>query len=127
MSQNTRNSISVFGLNMRTTSSLEAFNGELGKLFQKHPNIWSFIDSLKLFEFQKSNILQQKVDENHVLFERRHQKDQKRERDISELTKLLKNKTLTPNQFLKEIASRRMFRSKGAVQKIPINSQHFTI
>lgn len=112
---------------MRTTSSLEAFNGELGKLFQNHPNIWSFMDSLKLFEFQKSNILQQKSDENHVCFERRHQKDRKRDRDIKELTELLKKKRISPHQFLREIASRRMFRSKGVVQKISINLQHFII
>lgn len=106
---------------MRTTSSLETLNGELGKLIQPHPNIWSFMDNLKLIEFQKSNILMQKVHENHVCFERKRPKDQERERDIRDLTKLLKNKKISSHQFLEEIASRRMFRSKGAVQKIHIN------
>lgn len=108
---------------MRTTSSLEALNGELGKLFQMHPNIWSFMDSLKLIEFQKSNTLKQQVAENRVCFERKHQKDQIRERDISELTRLLKNKRLSPQQFLREIASRRMFRPKGVSAVISADSK----
>lgn len=51
--KNDENPLSVFGLNMRTTSSLESLNSLLGQLIPTRPNIFKFVDGIKIHEFTK--------------------------------------------------------------------------
>lgn len=51
--KNEENPLSVYGLNMRTTSSLESLNSVLGRLIPKRPNIFKFVDGIKIHEFTK--------------------------------------------------------------------------
>lgn len=52
--QNSKDSISVAELNMRTTSSLESINSQMGRSFPKHGHVWQFIEQLKYHEYSKS-------------------------------------------------------------------------
>lgn len=107
--QNERNSLSVFGINMRTTSSLESLNATLKRWFPSHPHIYKFLECLKLFEFSKALDMLEAVRTGAPTpeqLQRKKKKDQKREDKIKYLTDLLEyNGFMTAEQFLRLFAA----------------------
>lgn len=52
--KNERSPLSVYQINMRTTSSLEAMNSQINRSFGlKQPNIFKFMGCLKMHEYRK--------------------------------------------------------------------------
>lgn len=99
------NTISVAYLNMRTTSSVESLNAEIGRSFPKRGNIFGFIHNLKLFDYGKV------YDMRRLLIEiprgqlnRKHKKDRKRDEKISHFTSLLSKNAITPDEFLNVVS-----------------------
>lgn len=93
VSQNKRNSLSVFNANMRTTSSLESVNSVLGRSFPLHPHLFKFIENLQLFEFSKSLDMLELVASNAPVnhHQRRRERDQGRENKIRYFTRKLQD------------------------------------
>eukprot|EP00102_Acyrthosiphon_pisum_P026440 XP_016663650.1 PREDICTED: uncharacterized protein LOC107884971 [Acyrthosiphon pisum] len=46
------NMISVYGSEVRTNNYLESFHAQLLRYFGKHPNIWDFIQKIRILENQ---------------------------------------------------------------------------
>lgn len=101
------NPLSVCGINMRTTSSLESMNAVLKRTFPIHPHIFKFIDRLKVHEF--SNFLDMlkavRTEPSDKQLQRRKLKDRKRQAKIEELTAMLKSEeNISPGIFLEKMA-----------------------
>lgn len=99
--QNEKNPLSVFGLNMRTTSSMESLNSVLGRLIPKHPNIFKFIDGIKLHEFAKfRELLELSNNCPAKQLKRKKKIDEEREAKIKRTTDELLLENITPSEFL---------------------------
>lgn len=105
--QNEKHSLSVAFLNMRTTSSLEAFNAVLKRSIVQRFNFFKFISRIKFHECRKSermyNLANENVIESHYV--RRKRNDQDREAKIARVTLMLTKKTITFKQFLQIIST----------------------
>lgn len=88
---------------MRTTSSLESINSVLGRLFLRRPNIYKFIDGIKIHEFAKYRELLELSAEKEDAPKRQTRKrksDQERDDKIKRATEDLTTKAITTSQFL---------------------------
>lgn len=105
--QNAKNPLSVFGLNMRTTSSLESLNAVLGRLLPRHPNIYKFVDGIKIHEFSKYNELLQlsSMKENATKLSRKRKRDQERDDKIKKATQELTEKKISTSEFLETFSN----------------------
>lgn len=86
---------------MRTTSSLESMNSVLGRMIPKRPNIFKFIDGIKLHEFAKNRELLElsfKCPKNQL--KRKRKADQWREEKIMKATEELMGEDISPSEFL---------------------------
>lgn len=103
ISQNEKHSLSVFLLELRTTSSLESMHAVLAKQFPKHSNIFDFIANLRQYECTTADNIQGLVDLDgpspYV-----HEKDRLRDEKIKRLSHLLKNQTISTTEFLDEMS-----------------------
>lgn len=100
---------------MRTTSSSESLNSLLNRSFPKHPHIFKFVESLKLFEFSKANNMLDFAT-NEVpkeQFGRKRKTDQERDMKIKHFSGLLKNDEISVNDFLEAMANKDMLPSIG--------------
>lgn len=123
LKQNERNSISVIDLNMRTTSSLEALNSAIQHWFPSNPNIYSFIDHLRLYESIKSSDLYQLSTEeiSSKQLERRRTKDKNRDEKIKKLTSSLKIGEISVAGFLEAMSDRSVLPTTSFKKSKPIN------
>lgn len=118
--QNEMNPLSVSDVNMRTTSSLEALNSVLKRTFTLHPNIFKFMDRLKVYEFGKQlqmfNLLQEDPSET---FQRRKLIDRLRDEKIqTALHKLRYDMNFTIGDFFYFLSVNEVFPSSGEKQKV---------
>lgn len=108
--QNEINSISVAETNMRTTSSVESMNAQMGRFFPKHGNIWQFIEQLKIHENMKTRDMLKIAKLN--IEERTQSRKTKNARDrdlkIKTLSEQLKNKEISAIQFLEMMVENRL-------------------
>lgn len=107
--QNERNTISVADLRMRTTSSVEGINSVIQRHFPQKPDIFHFVENLKMHESIKSSDL-------HRLFLKKRQvrkrkEDEEREERIQICSEHLKNGEISAMQFLKLLANQKAFSS----------------
>lgn len=88
---------------MRTTSSLESINSVLGRFFLRRPNIYKFIDGLKIYEFAKYKEMLELSTENEdstKRMTRKRKSDQERDEKIKRATEELISENITTSQFL---------------------------
>lgn len=119
LSQDARNTISVIGLNMRTTSSLEALNAIIQKTFPAQTTIFKFVESLRLLESRKSCDLYQLtsgISNQHL--ERRRAADKKRNDKIIHYTGQLMNGEISVAVFLEAMAQRDILPKIGVYEII---------
>lgn len=87
---------------MRTTSSVEALNSAVQRSFPDSPNIFNFIQNLRLFDSIKSSDLYQltlqEISNNNV--KKRRLEDQQRDEKIHMCSESLKNEDITVLDFL---------------------------
>lgn len=118
--KNEANSLSVFGRNMRTTSSLESMNFQMNRLFfKRHPNIFFFMEHLKSHEYTEAEEMFNLINTvpKDYQCERRRARDKKRDRIIKYYSGLLKQNAITVNEFLEATSEARIFIQKG-MQKL---------
>lgn len=115
--QNKASPLSVCGVNMRTTSSLESLHSALGRSFPKHPHIFRFSDRLRLCEFSKLlNMLDLvKDDVPDQQFQRRRLRDQQREEKIRFFTDQLLLQKISVGEFLEAIANKEVLPNVGMI------------
>lgn len=106
--QNEKHTLSIFDLNMRTTSSVESFNAVLGRKCSKHPHLFKFIDQLKIVELKKALTLLCLMEPGvpNSQFEPRKKKDQERNEKIKYFTTLLVQKIISVSIFLEAMANK---------------------
>lgn len=92
--------MSVFELNMRTTSSLESLNSVLGRLIPHKPNIFKFVDGIRIHEFAKCEELLQLDASEKARPARKRKRDQERDDRIKRVTQNLVDKRITTSMFL---------------------------
>lgn len=93
---------------MRTTSSLESMNSVLGRFFLRRPNIYKFIDGLKIYEFAKYKQLLELSVENEDARKRKTRKrkrDQERDDKIKRVTEDLIKRKINTSQFLEKFST----------------------
>lgn len=102
------NPLSVHGANMRTTSSLESLNSQLNRTFGRaHPNIFEFIEHLKLHEAFKSNIMLAKTTSvTKEQLEPRRKRDKERNLKIEFFTEKFANNEISVVEFLTAMANK---------------------
>lgn len=108
------------GLNMRTTSSLEALNSAMGRAFPKHPHMFRFIDRLRLLELKKSIDMLDLINNDDINegYRRKRKRDQTREDKIKYFTEQLKtNQNMTPALFLEAMANKEVLPELGKNMK----------
>lgn len=94
---------------MRTTSSLEAMNSQLNRLFaEKHPNIFCFVEYLKYHEYSEAQKMLDLVsaDMPEGLCERVRERDRSRDKKIKYYSGLLRMNAISVKKFLKVIGIR---------------------
>lgn len=105
--QNEKNSISVAGLELRTTSQVEALNSTIQRTFPNKPNIFNFIENLRLFDAIKSSDLYQ-LHLGTISNEKRKKKrlkDQQRDQKINLCTASLQKEEINVLEFLQLMAN----------------------
>lgn len=86
---------------MRTTSSMESLNSVLGRMIPKHPNIFKFIDGIKLHEFAKSrDLMELSFNCPEKKLKRKRKIDEEREAKIKRTTDELLMENISPSEFL---------------------------
>lgn len=90
--------ISVFALVTRTTASLEAYNGILGKRIMTNPNFFVLINTLKDEEFNKSRDFDLLLQGANPPLQKRHYR--LRDNHIRKLSKSIENKEISSDVFL---------------------------
>lgn len=87
---------------MRTTSSVEALNSTVQKTFPDLPNIYTFVQNLRLFDSIKSTDLHQLTlpTTSEVKAKMRRLKDHHRDEKILLCSQSLSNKDITILEFL---------------------------
>lgn len=100
---------------MRTVSSLESMNSQIGRSFQPHANIFKFIESLKMHEFMKSCEMNNLIlNTSEKSFRKKHKTDREREDKIKFFTALLERKEVDIGEFLEAMANKAILPSAGA-------------
>lgn len=99
---------------MRTVSSLESMNSQIGRSFQRHANIFKFIESLKMHEFMKSSEMKLILNTPERSLRKKHKTDREREEKIKFFTTLLKRKEVDIGEFLEAMANKAILPSAGA-------------
>lgn len=95
---------------MRTTSSVEALNSVIQRSFPTNPNIFKFIENLRLHESIKSTDLY-KLECGNVpdqQLQRKRAEDRKREDKIKMCSEMLKDGEISVAEFLKMMANRNL-------------------
>lgn len=82
---------------------METINSSIQRSFPKHPNIFMFIDNLKLYESQRASDLYY-LHLGEPSQRRRRTEDVIRDRKIEENTSKLLNREISIMQFLKTMA-----------------------
>lgn len=115
LKQNKKNSLSVSGLNMKTTSSVESVNSAMGRSFPKHPHLFKFIDFLKYHEFSKVLDLQdlKRGDIPKNQFERKRERDRMRDEKIKHFSAELEAKSIDVSRFLEIMATKEILPPNG--------------
>lgn len=86
---------------MRTNSSVESDNSVLGRLIPKHPNIYKFIDGIKVHEFARQReLLELESFCPDKQLKRKRNEDVEREAKIKRANDQLLEEKITPGQFL---------------------------
>lgn len=93
--------ICVFGLMTRTTASLEAYNGHLGRKIMSHANFFVLCTALIDEEFTKCQEFELSLKSADEQLQRRPFR--LRDEKISKLSSRLENKRITVDQFLNGI------------------------
>lgn len=109
MLKNAKNRISVAGLNMRTTSSVESLNSQLNRSFPKHGSIWKFVEQLKSHEFMKATEMAKLMHSDKKSpsqNQRKRKKDRERDAKIDFFTKMLNANEISPGLFLEAMGNR---------------------
>lgn len=108
--QNELNPLSVHGVNMRTTSSLESLNSQLNRTFGRaRPNIFQFIDHIKSHESSKCERMAKLVKTTSVStkqLERKRKKDKELEQNIINVCVFLEsmaNKDMLPKSGMNSL------------------------
>lgn len=104
MFQNAQNTISVNGLDSRTTSTLESFHSATNRSIPQHPNFYTFVDGLKHREFTKYTDF---CNQFNGLYNQRPRKRKfyfDRDAKIEELSQELRAKRIRITDFLEETA-----------------------
>lgn len=108
ITQNRKNSISVAGLNMRTTSSIESLNSVIQRKFPKSRNIYSFIEGLRLQDSIKSSDLYQisigNITNQQLM--RKRPSDQYREQKIQSFSARYQQGNISIETFLKLLSTK---------------------
>lgn len=104
ISQNKKRPLSVASLDMRTTSSVESMHRVFGKQFPHHSNIYNFIENLRQFEYTTKDKLEKLVDGDGPL-PRMDEKDRLRDEKIKRFSELLKEHTISVQEFLDEMSN----------------------
>lgn len=91
---------------MRTTSSLESLNSQLGRSFKKKGHIWKFIEQLKYHEFSKAYDMLKLTESTAKISERKRKKDIERQRKIEFFTNLLKEGVIDAGAFLEAMGNK---------------------
>lgn len=105
--QHKTNSLSVFNLTMRTTSSLEAFNSSLNRSIPKKAHLFKFIECLKLHESRKADRMYSLAHGTlpEIHFKARREKDEIRAEKIRRCTSFLCEKKMSIKEFLEAMAT----------------------
>lgn len=98
---------------MRTISSIESMNAQLGCSFQKHPHTFQFIDCLKLFEFAKTLEMPKLLQETRGQLERKNKSNKERDEKIKIFTEMLQNGRINELEFLEAMGYRVILPSSG--------------
>lgn len=96
-------SISVYKLITRTTSSLEAYNGVLGRLIQSHGDFFRFVTSIQQQELCKSRELNLLIQSGGLSAEGKKKRVKDRHDKIVEATELFVNESLSLPDYLKRL------------------------
>lgn len=100
---------------MRTTSSLESMNSQIGRSFPRHPNIFKFIECLKQHEYTKATIMKKLITncpKNQM--NRKHQEDKERDEKIRHFSSLFAKKKIGIGMFLEAMANKKILPLNGA-------------
>lgn len=95
---------SVFGEDVRTTGSAEAFNGKLNKKFRTHPNFYNFVESLQREELCKTDEFHRHVHGKNPK-ESRKPMYVRRDNKIKEYSEQLRNSKINYKIFLNIISN----------------------
>lgn len=100
---------------MRTTSSLESMNAQLGRLFTiKHPNIFRFIEELKPHEFRKAtDMLRLIANRKPQYLQRKRKRCQEREEKIQHFSEMLQSNTVSVGTFLDVMSNKTVLPDSG--------------
>lgn len=100
---------------MRTTSSLESMNSQLGRLFTtKHPNIFRFIEELKPHEFRKAtDMLRLIKNRRPKQLQRKRKRCQEREQKIQYFSEMLQNNSISVGTFLDVMSNKTILPDSG--------------
>lgn len=89
---------------MRTTSSVESLNAVFGRKFPIHPNIFDFIENLRLFEFSMVDVMMNLADGDEGQRMTR-EKDRVRDGKINRHSQQLSHGIISFKQFLNHLAT----------------------
>lgn len=103
------NEICVFGLKMRTTSSLESCNSALARRFPKNGNFFRFVSLLIFEEKAISNDFTRVVDEDFQPPTKKRKETINRESAINTASQLLIDGEINVEQFLAKVARENKF------------------
>lgn len=108
--QNEKNTISVAGLDMRTTSVLEAMHSVIQRTFPQKTHIFKFIENLKLHEATKSTDLYRLSKGDQI--QQKRAEDKERAQKIEKCTEDLERGTITVARFLDLMSKKKLDLSK---------------
>lgn len=103
---------------MRTTSSVESLNSQIGRSFAKNPSIFNFCESLKQHEFTKATIMRKLLtDCPKKQLKRKHRVDQERDDKIKYFSSLLKKGFIDVAMFLEAMGNKTILPLNGKCSK----------
>lgn len=103
---------------MRTTSSVESLNSQIGRSFRIHPSIFKFCESLKQLEFTKATRMKKLlVDCPENQLNRKHRVDQERDIKIKYFSSLFKKGSIDVSMFLEAMANKKVLPLNGKCHK----------
>lgn len=101
---------------MRTTSSVESMNSALNRGCKARPNIFKFIDRIRLHEFSKQlDLIDLFEDDVTEEFERKRKLDRERELKITHFTNLLLQNDITVQEFLEAMSTKSFLPGTGTL------------